>query len=220
MPTLNLHAPHQSRLYGITDDVLMPNEQLFSKVEAALKAGLAFLQYRQKSGTFVEREQQARRLLTLCRRYNTPLIINDDLELALSIDADGVHLGQTDSSIKEARQRLGVDKIIGATCHDSLELAEQAVQEGTSYIAFGRFFPSNTKPNARPADLAILQQAKQRFQCPVVAIGGINQDNAQQLIENGADYIAVVHSLFASDQPDQAVKGFQQALSPALHEGY
>lgn len=191
----------------------MPDALLLVKSEAALKAGLAFLQYRKKSGTFTERQQQAAQLLTLCQRYRTPLIINDDLELALSIGADGVHLGQADGSIKEARQKLGVDKIIGATCHDSLELAEQAVQEGASYIAFGRFFPSKTKPNARPADLAILQQAKQRFHCPVVAIGGINQDNAQQLIENGADYIAVVHSLFASDHPDQAVKSFQQALS-------
>jgi len=200
-------------IYAITDSQLMSGNELLEKSETALKAGIAFLQYRRKGGSEQERQQEALALLTLCRQYQTPLIINDDLPLALSIDADGVHLGQSDGSLAQARQQLGPDKIIGATCHDSLELAEQAISQGASYIAFGRFFPSNTKPNAKPAPLDLLAQAKLRFDCPIVAIGGINHDNAAQVIQQGADYVAVVHTIFASDQPDQQVIHLQQALN-------
>ncbi|MBB1488071.1 thiamine phosphate synthase [Oceanospirillum sp. D5] len=191
----------------------MPGEHLIQKSELALQAGLAFLQYRRKGGTEDERQHEAGQLLALCRQYQTPLIINDDLELAMAIDADGVHLGQSDGSLKEARQRLGNDKIIGTTCHDSLQLAEQAIQDGASYIAFGRFFPSNTKPGASPAPLSLLTEARARFDCPIVAIGGINLDNARQVTEMGADFVAVVHTVFASDQPDQQVYRLQHTLN-------
>ena len=206
-------SSNSSKIYAITDSQLMPGELLPEKSALALKAGLAFLQYRRKGGTDEERQQEAAQLLELCRQYQTPLIINDDLALALAVDADGVHLGQQDGSIAEARQQLGPDKIIGATCHDSLELAQQAINEGASYIAFGHFFPSNTKPNAKPAPLDLLAQAKLSFDCPIVAIGGINHDNAGQVIAAGADYVAVVHSLFAADQPDLQVSRMQQALN-------
>lgn len=206
-------SSNSSKIYAITDSQLMPGELLLEKSALALKAGLAFLQYRRKGGTDEERQQEATQLLKLCRQYQTPLIINDDLALALAVDADGVHLGQQDGSIADARQQLGPNKIIGATCHDSLELAQQAINEGTSYIAFGRFFPSNTKPNAKPASLNLLAQAKLSFDCPIVAIGGINHDNARQVITAGADYVAVVHSLFAGDQPDLQVSRMQQTLN-------
>ncbi|WP_255487332.1 thiamine phosphate synthase [Oceanospirillum sediminis] len=206
-------ATGNKQIYAITDSQLMPGEHLIQKSELALQAGLAFLQYRRKGGTEDERQHEAGQLLALCRQYQTPLIINDDLELAMAIDADGVHLGQSDGSLKEARQRLGNDKIIGTTCHDSLQLAEQAIQDGASYIAFGRFFPSNTKPGASPAPLSLLTEARARFDCPIVAIGGINLDNARQVTEMGADFVAVVHTVFASDQPDQQVYRLQHTLN-------
>lgn len=198
----------QSAIYAITDTKLMPGEQLFAKAEAALKAGIGCLQYREKNASPNEKQQRAERLLTLCRQYDTPLIINDDLELALSIGADGVHLGQSDGSLTDARRKLGVDKILGATCHASLELAQQAQDAGADYLAFGRFFPSATKPDAPPAPLELIAQAKARFQRPIVVIGGIDQSNAEIVFSQGADMIAVVNSLFADDHPADALAAF------------
>ncbi len=205
-----LQALNTSAIYAITDSKLMPGELLFEKAEAALKAGIGCLQYREKSADPVEKKQRAERLLTLCRQYNTPLIINDDLELALEIDADGVHLGQSDGSLTDARARLGVDKILGATCHASLELAQQAQDAGADYLAFGRFFPSATKPDAPPAPLELIAEAKARFQRPIVVIGGIDQSNADVVFAQGADMIAVVNSLFADDNPADALAAFPQ----------
>lgn len=203
-----LQALERSAIYAITDSKLMPGEQLFAKAEAALKAGIGCLQYREKNASPVEKQQRAERLLTLCRQYDTPLIINDDLELALTIGADGVHLGQSDGSLTEARARLGVDKILGATCHASLELAQQAQDAGADYLAFGRFFPSSTKPDAPPAPLELIAQAKAHFQRPVVVIGGIDPENAGSVFEQGADMVAVVNSLFGDDQVTDALKQF------------
>ncbi len=143
--------------------------------------------------------RQARALNLLCQQYQVPLLINDDIELALACGAAGVHLGQSDGSHAAARAQLGADAIIGITCHDSLELAAQAQHDGADYLAFGAFFPSQTKPSARPASMEILAQARSRFALPIVAIGGISVDNAGQLIEAGADMTAVVHALFAAD---------------------
>ena len=203
-----LQALKRSAIYAITDSKLMPGEQLFTKAEAALKAGIGCLQYREKNAPPDEKQQRAERLLTLCRQYDTPLIINDDLELALSIGADGVHLGQSDGSLTEARAQLGVDKILGATCHASLELAQQAQDAGADYLAFGRFFPSATKPDAPPAPLELIAQAKDHFKRPVVVIGGIEPENAGLVFEQGADMVAVVNSLFGRDEVGDALAQF------------
>jgi len=200
-----LQALKHSIIYAITDSKLMPGEQLFSKAEQALKAGIGCLQYREKTAHPADKKANAERLLQLCRQYHTPLIINDDLELALAIDADGVHLGQSDGSLAEARRQLGVDKILGATCHASLELAQQAQNAGADYLAFGRFFTSSTKPDAAPAPLALIQQAKAQLKRPIVVIGGINQSNVPQVLEQGADMIAVVDSIFRHDDTEQAI---------------
>jgi thiamine-phosphate pyrophosphorylase len=187
-------------LYAITDSQLMPAEKLFLGVDAALKGGCRRVQYRDKSNNQVKRLSDALQLLALCNQYHAELIINDDVELCLAINAHGVHLGQGDGDVKAARQFLGETKIIGVTCHDSIDLAEKAVADGASYIAFGRFFSSNTKPDACPAPLDLLTQAKQRFpQIPVAAIGGITLENAPQILNAGADWIAVCHSLFSAE---------------------
>lgn len=184
-----------TQLYLITDSQLLAG-RLLPAVEQALIGGAKLIQYRDKSTDTAKRLHEAQQLKDLCQCYNVPLIINDDLELAAQLGV-GVHLGQQDGSIALARQRLGKDAIIGATCHNSLEFAKQATTQGASYLAFGAFYPSSTKPLAQAADLQTLTQAKQLFSLPVVAIGGINLDNARPLIDAGADYLAVISDIFA-----------------------
>ncbi|WP_438765518.1 thiamine phosphate synthase [Kushneria sp. TE3] len=196
-------------LYALTDAQLMPDDAtLIDRCEAALEAGIALLQYRDKSGDEGLRERQARALKALCDHYDTPLIINDDAALAWRLGA-GVHLGRSDGSIARARKALGPDAIIGATCQDSLEFAEQAAREGASYLAFGRFYPSRTKPDAPPADLSILARAE-HFGLPRVAIGGIDADNIDATVEAGADLVALVHGIFGADDPGAAVRRLNQ----------
>lgn len=196
-------------LYAITDSDLLPGEKLFSAVEAALKGGCKFVQYRDKSTDKEKRFNDATALLILCNNYEANLIINDDMELAKKISAHGVHLGQDDGDPKSARALLGANAIIGVTCHDSLEFAQKAIDEGASYIAFGRFFSSNTKPDARPATLNLLTQAKEKFpNLMIVAIGGITLENAKSVVDAGADIIAVCHSLFSADSIEAQTKLF------------
>lgn len=196
-------------LYAITDSHLMPNEQLFAGVEAALKGGCQYVQYRDKSNNTAQRLHDAKKLLALCNNYHANLIINDDVQLAHQITAQGVHLGQGDGDVKAARALLGSQAIIGVTCHDSLELAQQAIDDGATYIAFGRFFSSNTKPDARPAPLSLLTEARKKFpHTMIAAIGGITVENAQPVLNAGADMIAVCHSVFAADNIEAQTKLF------------
>lgn len=189
-------------LYAITDDRLLAG-RLLAAVSAALTGGAVMVQYRNKSGDDARRLTEASSLLALCRRHGVPLLINDDVELALAIGADGVHLGRGDGSLQTARARLGPDAIIGATCHGSLAFAEQAVSAGASYLAFGAMHASATKPDTLPATLDTLTAA-QRFGLPLVAIGGISADNAPPIIAAGADYVAVVSDLWTA--PDIAAR--------------
>jgi len=185
-------------LYAITDNSLLAEGRLLPYVEAALKGGARLLQYRDKSADEARRLREAEALRELCARYGAALIINDDAELAARLSV-GVHLGQTDGSLAAARALLGRQAIIGGTCHARLDLAEAASKEGASYIAFGRFFNSNTKPGAPAATVELLDAAKSRVNLPIVAIGGVTLENAPQLIARGASMIAVIHALFAAD---------------------
>lgn len=189
-----------SHLYAITDSQLMPNEQLFLGVEAALKGGCKLVQYRDKSDDQARRLFEAKKLLVLCNQYQAQLLINDDVSLAQEVGAHGVHLGQGDTNPVAARIILGSRAIIGVTCHDSLALAQQAIKNSANYIAFGRFFSSNTKPDARPAPLGLLTQARAKFpNTTIAAIGGITVENAKSVLDAGANLIAVCHSLFAAN---------------------
>src|SRR5690606_5044126 len=171
-----------------------------------LRGGVRLLQYRDKSGDEARRQREAQALAELCARHGAALIINDDLELAAHLGV-GLHLGQEDGSLAIARERLGPQAIVGATCHAQLTLAERAIEDGASYVAFGRFFNSNTKPGAPAADDALLQQTRARFRQPIVAIGGITLDTAPRLIAQGADLIAVMHALVAADSAADVVQG-------------
>ncbi|MEX1032502.1 MAG: thiamine phosphate synthase [Cellvibrionaceae bacterium] len=190
-------------LYAITSEELMPGQLLLRKVEAALLAGCRLVQYRDKSASPSEHYRQAAALRALCHRHGALLIVNDSVELAKAAAADGVHLGREDWPLDAAREHLGPAAIIGATCHASLDLARNAAALGANYLAFGRFFPSHTKPQAPSAQLPLLSQTKRVLNLPVVAIGGINVDNAPSLIAAGADCLAVCHDLFSSDNLDQ-----------------
>ena len=191
-------------LYAITDSQLLAGKFL-SYVEAALEGGVRLLQYRDKSTDEARRLREAQTLRDLCDRYKTQLIINDDAELAARLGV-GVHLGQTDGPLTPARSLLGRQAIIGSTCHASLELAKQAASEGASYVAFGRFFNSTTKPGAPAADVALLNQARTQLQLPIAVIGGISLDNAAPLVAHGADLLAVVHGLFGAENTREVTR--------------
>tara|TARA_B100000809_G_scaffold119771_1_gene117993 strand:+ start:9082 stop:9729 length:648 start_codon:yes stop_codon:yes gene_type:complete len=189
-----------SGIYAITDDILLPEPTRLKAVAAALGAGISLLQFRSKSGTRASRLKAAIELLVLCRAHHVPLIINDDVDLCLAADADGVHLGQRDAALESARTRLGPAAIIGVTCHSSVDSAVQAQLAGADYVAFGRFFDSATKPEAPPAQLAILGQAKAALSIPIVAIGGINAENGADVLAAGADMLAVIDAIFGDNQ--------------------
>lgn len=191
-------------LYAITDSQLLAGKFL-PYVEAALEGGVTLLQYRDKSQDESRRLREAEALAELCARYNTQLIINDDAELAARLGV-GVHLGQTDGPLTPARALLGRNAIIGSTCHAQIDLAEQAAREGASYVAFGRFFNSVTKPGAPAANIALLEQAHDRIHLPICVIGGITLDNAAPLVAHGASLLAVIHGLFGADSTQEVTR--------------
>lgn len=193
-------------LYAIADQALIPAGQLVGLSERALQGGAALLQYRAKHIGAAQREADARALLTLCRAYHVPLIINDDVALAKILGADGVHLGADDATCADARQALGPRAIIGVSCYNSLERALRAEWEGADYVAFGRFFPSRSKPGAVQADIELLCEARKKLHLPIAAIGGITAQNGAWLLEAGADMLAVIHGIFGQDDVQAAAQ--------------
>lgn len=196
-----------SGLYAVTPD-RNDTPALLASVEAALAGGAHMLQYRNKTASPALRLTQGRALLALCWEYQVPLIINDYLDLALALDAHGLHLGADDGQLPAARARLGSGKILGASCYRSVETAMDAQQSGADYVAFGGFFPSTVKPSAVRTPLELLQDAKRRLSVPVVAIGGITLANAPQLLAAGADSVAVISALFGAPDIHAAARGF------------
>jgi thiamine-phosphate pyrophosphorylase len=182
-------------LYAITPDSA-DTESLVRKVEQALKAGVVMLQYRNKMISKDKRLLQAKELAPLARGYGVPFIVNDDVEIALVVGANGVHLGKEDGDLARARSKLP-GKILGASCYDSLDNARAAIRAGADYIAFGSVFPSPTKPEAVRAPLSLF---KNDLGVPLCAIGGVTLDNAPTLIAAGASLLAVISDLF--DAPD------------------
>jgi thiamine-phosphate pyrophosphorylase len=199
-------------LYAITPD-LSDSAALLRKVEAALEGGAQALQYRNKVADSALRLEQARGLVQLCRTYHVPLIINDHLDLALEVDAEGLHIGAEDGSIAEARRQLGPDKILGVTCYRKIENALAAARMGASYVAFGGFFSSPVKGGSGGAAMSILGEAKRATGLPVVAIGGITVDNAPQLLAAGADSVAVITAVFGAADIKAAARQFSALFS-------
>lgn len=194
-------------LYVITDG--STGDVLLSKVEQALRGGAAIVQYRDKTTHTVRREQEAAALRSLCQQHNALFIVNDDVSLAKTVQADGVHVGRDDSVLATARAYLGKTAIIGVSCYNRLDLALEAAKQGADYIAFGSFFPSPTKPNAPRATLDLLQTARQQLDLPICAIGGITLGNAPSLLANGADMLAVITDVFNSAAIAQQAARYQ-----------
>ena len=187
-------------LYAITDPDLIPAEKLIASVEQVILGGARVIQYRNKSASKTTQYDEAYELSILCKQHQVCFIINDDPQLAKAVNADGVHVGKEDGKIADARKQLGNQAIIGVSCYNQLENARRSMTQGADYVAFGRFFPSKTKPDAVQADLQLLKEAAQQLSMPIVAIGGINRDNAQELIQCGASSVAVINDLFHNYQ--------------------
>jgi thiamine-phosphate pyrophosphorylase len=193
-------------LYAITQTEGKSQAQIISAVSAALQGGAQVIQYRDKNPS--DAVALSARLRQICHRYNAPFIINDDIDLAIEISADGVHLGRDDANIMKARKVLGNDAIIGISCYDDVEKARRMEAAGADYVAFGRFFPSTSKPLASPAQIETLHKARQSIHIPVVAIGGITPANGGQLLAAGADLLAVIGGVFDQNDPAQAAADF------------
>jgi thiamine-phosphate pyrophosphorylase len=202
-------------LYAITPQHPSPSLSLAEQVAQAVAGGARIVQYREKGGDADKRRREARDLLALCRAAGVLLIVNDDPALAAAIGADGVHLGRDDADPHEARTLLGPTAIIGVSCYDRFELAEWAKSVGADYAAFGRFFPSGTKPNAVQADPALLRRAHRELGLPLVAIGGITPENGGPLIAAGADMLAVVEAVFARPDIRAAARAFARLFPDA-----
>lgn len=200
-------------LYAITPECA-DDARLLRLVAAVLAGGAALLQYRAKLDAPRQRTARAHALCALCHDHGVPFIVNDDIETALAVGAAGVHLGEGDAGIGEARARMGEAAIIGASCYDDLARAKRARRAGASYVAFGAFFPSPTKPRARRAAPALLRQAAE-LQLPRVAIGGIRLDNVRPLLDAGAELVAVISDLF--DHPDPRRRSAEYAALIAAH---
>jgi len=196
-------------IYAITKPENKTPDQVLADVSAAIKGGVSVLQYRDKHP--VDAEYLAGALKELCHKHNIPLIINDHLKLAKHIGADGVHIGLEDSQLTYAREVLGNKAIIGVSCYDSVDRAMHAQQLSADYVAFGRFFPSSSKPLAAPAHMTTLQQAKKTLKVPIVAIGGILPENGAQLLTAGADLLAVIGGIF-TESPYQSALAYQALI--------
>ena len=200
-------------LYAVTPECA-DGKQLLAQIEAALSGGCRIVQYRDKQSAMPEQVARARALRELTRRFGARLLVNDDIALAHLIDADGVHLGQSDGSIVEARDRLGRDAQIGVTCHDSRHLAMAAGEAGADYVAFGAFFPTTTKQTEHQAEAAILTWAQMLLEIPCVAIGGITPANCAPLVQAGADFIAVCGAVWNGNEAEN-IRALHEAIAAA-----
>ena len=187
-------------LYLITNDD--PLELLLDKLEIALSTGhIAILQYRRKKVAKTDQYFEVEQIKVLCEAYHVPFVINDDLDLAVRYGL-GVHLGQSDGEISDATQKLPQGVIIGRTCLNSLALAEKAIQDGATYVAFGAIYATSTKPEAGYVGIEVIRQARQQFDVPICAIGGLTVENAQVVIEQGADLCAVISDILGRPVQD------------------
>jgi thiamine-phosphate pyrophosphorylase len=198
-----------SGLYAITPDEV-DTKLLLAKVDAALQGGVSILQYRNKLADLKLLAQQARAIQPLCRQYKVPFIINDSVNLCMTLDADGVHIGAEDGNIAEVRERIGADKLLGASCYNRYDLALSAQLAGASYVAFGACFASSTKPKAPVAGIELFKQATMQLKIPTVAIGGITLKNATFVIDAGASAIAVINAIFSQDDVKSTTQQFTQ----------
>ena len=199
------------KLYAITDSSWLNGDTLAHQVELAIAGGATIVQLREKNKSKEALKELALEIKSVCNRYKVPFIVNDDVELAKEIDADGVHVGQDDASVKSARQILGTDKIVGATAK-TIEQAQIAQEQGADYLGSGAVFGSTTKKDALPMTMELLNEICHSVQIPVVAIGGIDATNIGQLKGTGIAGAAVVSGVFAQPDIKEACKNLIEQL--------
>lgn len=202
-----------SGLYVITDTTRLQGDSLVQAVAEAVMGGARVVQYRDKSADPSRRLREASSLRSLCIEHQVLFLINDDVALAEAVRADGVHLGREDAAITAARQRLGPDAVIGASCYDQLSLARQAVLASADYVAFGAVFPTRIKPDAPRARLDLFRQARTELDVPICAIGGLTPENARAVRAAGADMLAVISAVFQATDRRSAAAGFHSVFS-------
>lgn len=186
-------------LYAVTDRSWLQGKTLYEQVEAALKGGASFVQLREKNLDEVHFLEEAKSIKELCGRYKVPFVINDNVKIAQAVDADGVHVGQSDMEAENVRTVLGEDKIIGVTAK-TVEQAMAAEKHGADYLGVGAAFPTGSKADAGVIDHAMYQKISDAVSIPVIAIGGITAENIMELSGNGLSGVAVISAIFA--QPD------------------
>ena len=196
-------------LYAITPEEA-ESALLVAKVRLALKGGARVVQYRSKHPDRLLRLSQAAQLLGVCRDAGAAFIVNDDVDCALEIGADGAHIGREDGDTAAARKRLGPALLLGVSCYNRLDLALSAEQAGADYIAFGSMFASGTKPSAVRAPLELVTRARSQLRVPIVAIGGVTPDNAGSVVAAGADALAVISAVFDADDIQAAAAAFSR----------
>lgn len=197
-------------LYAVTDRAWTGKKSLEQQIEEAVKAGVTLVQLREKEMTEAKFIEEARRVKALTSRYGVPLIINDNVTVALASGADGVHVGQGDQDAAEVRRLLGKDKILGVTAK-TVEQALRAQAQGADYIGSGAVFGSSTKKDARPMTMERLREITAAVSIPVVAIGGINQENIMQLAGSGVAGAAVVSGIFGAEDIGAAVQSLKKS---------
>lgn len=198
-------------LYAVTDRAWLHERRLADDVEKALLGGATFVQLREKDASFEEFLEQAREVKEVCKKYNVPFVINDNIEVALAVDADGVHVGQSDMETGSVRQKLGKDKIIGVSTR-TVEEALLAQDRGADYLGVGAMFQTSTKLDAADVTFEELKVICKAVEIPVVAIGGISNHNVMELEGTGIDGVAVVSAIFAAEDIQKATKEMKQNL--------
>jgi len=199
-------------LYLVTPD-WDDTQKMLDVTEAGLRGGAAIVQYRHKTASPELRREQAARLQALCRQYSVPFIVNDFVELAIELGADGIHVGGTDAGVAQVRAAVGPAKIVGASCYGSMQLARDAYRAGASYVAFGGFYPSRVKKYEVTTPPEIVAQAKKEIPVPNVVIGGMTQENAVPLVTHGADMVAAISSVYMVDDPEAAARAFARLFA-------
>ena len=203
--------PEKLLLYAVTDRHWLNGATLISQVEAALKGGATFIQLREKNLDDKAFYQEALEIQKLCKEYKVPFVINDNVEIALKMDADGVHVGQDDMEAGDVRAKLGSDKIIGVSAH-TVEEALLAEERGADYLGVGAVFPTGSKTDVDVLDGGMIREITEAVHIPVIAIGGIGKDNVEKLAGNGLDGVAVISAIFAQKDITEATRELKEAV--------
>ena len=204
-----------SGLYAITDAQLTPEERLVDMAAQAIAGGAVMIQYRNKIADTAQREREAQVLSELCRRHHIPLIINDHVELARHVGAQGVHLGEADAQVHTARALLGEHAIIGVSCYNEFSRGLRAQQAGADYVAFGSFHPTATKSGTVRATIELIHEARKHLHLPLVAIGGITPENGRPIVQAGAGLIAACHGVFGQGDVQTAARKYAHLFTAA-----